>query len=144
MISFAKFGRGNMNFMKVRTLLGNHSALSCMSLVLTFLSALSFCITQSSFNIEYWGQVSADAKNLISSLLTVSPSNRLTADKALKHQWLSQSDDFLTSQDLGVNLAAFKKFNAKRKMKAAVKSVMAANKFTSLGLSAGGAGPLDD
>ena len=72
---------------------------------------------------------------MISALLTVSPSSRLTADQALKHQWVVQSDDYLMSQDLGVNLEAFKKFNAKRKFKAAVKTVMAANKLTSLGIN---------
>ncbi|KAL7558895.1 hypothetical protein ACA910_019430 [Epithemia clementina (nom. ined.)] len=90
---------------------------------------------QYEFHEEYWGQVSKEAKDLISTLLTVNPSSRLTADQALNHTWVVQSDDYLMSQDLKVNLEAFKKFNAKRKFKAAVKTVMAANKLNSLGFN---------
>lgn len=90
---------------------------------------------QYEFHEEYWGQVSKEAKSLIASLLTVNPTERVTADVALRHEWVKQSDDYLMSQDLGVNLEAFKKFNAKRKFKAAVKTVMAANKLTSLGVN---------
>lgn len=86
------------------------------------------------FHEEYWGQVSEDAKKLIASLLTVDPTRRLTADASLHAKWIQLGDDVLMSQDLGVNLEAFKKFNAKRKFKAAVKTVMAANKLTSLGM----------
>jgi hypothetical protein len=41
--------------------------------------------------------------------------------------------DKLAEQDLGINLAEFKKFNAKRKFKAVVKTIMATQKLTSLG-----------
>jgi calcium/calmodulin-dependent protein kinase I len=78
--------------------------------------------------------VSKDAKSLISSLLTVNANNRLSADTALKNGWITAGDDVLMSQDLGVNLKEFKKFNAKRKFKAAVSTVMAAQKLTSLGM----------
>jgi len=85
------------------------------------------------FHEEYWGQVSADAKDLISSLLTVNPSRRLSADDTLRNKWILGDDDALASNDLGKNLQEFKKFNAKRKFKAAVKVVMASQKITSLG-----------
>ena len=45
-----------------------------------------------------------------------------------------QKIEALASLDLGSNLAKFKQFNAKRKFKAAVSTVMAANKMQSLGL----------
>jgi len=86
------------------------------------------------FHDEYWGQVSKDAKSLISSLLTVSPDKRLTAAKALKDKWITGDDAVLAGNDLGKNLAEFKKFNAKRKFKSAVKAVIATQKLTSLGL----------
>jgi hypothetical protein len=41
--------------------------------------------------------------------------------------------DKLAAQDLGTNLAELKKYNAKRKFKAAVNAVILANKLTSLG-----------
>lgn len=88
---------------------------------------------QYEFHEEYWGQVSKNAKDLISSLLCVDHKKRLTADDALRNQWITSSKESLKNNDLGINLAEFKKFNAKRKFKAAVKTVMAANKFNSLG-----------
>lgn len=85
------------------------------------------------FHEEYWGGVSSDAKNLISSLLTVKPANRYSAEQALQDKWILGDDDVLAATNLGVNLQKFKEFNAKRKFKSAVKSVMAINKFNSLG-----------
>lgn len=72
---------------------------------------------------------------MISSLLTVDPNKRLDAEGSLKAKWIKKGDEELLSQDLGVNLAEFKKFNAKRKFKAAVSTIVAAQKFTSLGLN---------
>lgn len=85
------------------------------------------------FHEEYWGQVSKDAKNLISSLLTVDPAKRVAANAALQDPWITGDDDVLAKVDLGINLAEFKKFNAKRKFKSAVKAVMATQKLSSLG-----------
>ena len=78
---------------------------------------------QYEFHDEYWGSVSADAKDMISSLLTVQPSKRLSADDALKHKWMTADDKVLAEQDLGTNLSELRKFNAKRKFKAAVNAV---------------------
>lgn len=85
------------------------------------------------FHEEYWGAVSQEAKDLISSLLTVDPSLRLDAKAALRNKWINFDADELAKKDLGTNLEEFKKFNAKRKFRAAVKSVMVVNKFKSLG-----------
>jgi len=90
---------------------------------------------QYEFHEEYWGQVSEDAKDLIRNLLTVEPNDRYTSGKALKNRWIGADASKLASLDLGTNLAQFKKFNAKRKFKAAVSTVMAANKLNSLGLN---------
>jgi calcium/calmodulin-dependent protein kinase I len=84
------------------------------------------------FHEEYWGTVSSDAKDLISSLLTVSVTERLTADDALENQWILGDDAKLAQRDLGSNLQKFRNFNAKRKFRAAVSTVMAINKLNSL------------
>merc|ERR1711957_830396 len=89
---------------------------------------------QYEFHEEYWGQVSEDAKDLIRKLLVVNPANRFTSKDALANKWIGADAATLASLDLGTNLAALKKFNAKRKFKAAVSTVMAANKMQSLGL----------
>jgi len=85
------------------------------------------------FHVEYWGQISREAKDLISALLTVDPKQRLSAQNALKNQWITGSDDYLVGQDLRVNLEKFKKYNAVRKLRGAVLVLMATNKMTSLG-----------
>lgn len=82
---------------------------------------------QYEFHEEYWGSVSKDAKALISSMLTVNPQKRVNAVQALNNKWITGSDASLEGKDLGKNLEEFKKFNAKRKFKAAVKGVVAAN-----------------
>ncbi|GKY97773.1 hypothetical protein MPSEU_000735500 [Mayamaea pseudoterrestris] len=84
------------------------------------------------FHEEYWGTVSSEAKELISSLLTVNVNNRLTADEALENQWILGDDAKLAQRDLGSNLQKFRNFNAKRKFRAAVSTVMAINKLNSL------------
>lgn len=89
---------------------------------------------QYEFHEEYWGQVSDEAKNMIRQLLTVAPSKRYDANQAMKNSWIGADASKLAGQDLGVNLEQFKKFNAKRKFKAAVKTVVAANKLQSLGI----------
>lgn len=88
---------------------------------------------QYEFHPEYWGQVSKEAKKLISSLLTVDPRKRLSAEEALKSPWIMGSDEMLAGKDLGTNLKELQKFNGKRKFKAAVKLIVATNKLNSLG-----------
>jgi len=87
------------------------------------------------FHDEYWGQVSQDAKDMISSLLTVNADARSSASMALKNKWICGEDSHLEGKDLGANLEKFKAFNAKRKFRAAVSTVMAANKLNSLGVN---------
>jgi len=86
------------------------------------------------FHKEYWGQVSEDAKDLIRNLLVVNPDERFNAEDALANKWIGADASTLAALDLGTNLAELKKFNAKRKFKAAVSTVMAANKLNSLGV----------
>jgi len=90
---------------------------------------------QYEFHEEYWGGVSDEAKDLISSLLCVNPDKRLTAEGALNHSWMKSDDGYLEGKDLGVNLAEFKKFNARRKFRSAVKAVVMVNKLNSLGVN---------
>lgn len=86
------------------------------------------------FHPEYWQNVSSEAKDLISALLTIDPMKRLDAEQAAENEWIREADDDdLEKKDLGPNLAELKKFNAKRKFKAAVYGVMASNKLQSLG-----------
>lgn len=84
------------------------------------------------FHEEYWGTVSQDAKDLISSLLMVDCTVRLTAKQALENPWILGDDEKLADRDLGANLTRLLNFNAKRKFRAAVQSVIAVNKLNYL------------
>jgi len=88
---------------------------------------------QYEFHAEYWGQTSKEVQHLISSLLTVDPRRRLTAEQALNDPWVTGNDDVLSTIDLGNNLDKFKLYNAKRKLRHAILTLMATNKMTSLG-----------
>jgi calcium/calmodulin-dependent protein kinase I len=87
------------------------------------------------FHEEYWGTVSIEAKELISSLLTVDSNERLTAKQGLENEWILGDDVKLAKRDLGVNLEKFRNFNGKRKLRAAVSAIIAMNKLSSLGES---------
>lgn len=86
------------------------------------------------FHTVYWGRISKDAKDLIRSLLVVDPAKRISAADALENSWIKKSDAELQDLDLSSSLTEFKKFNAKRKMKAAVQAVLATQKLPSMGL----------
>ena len=90
------------------------------------------------FHPKYWGNMSKEAKELISSMLTVDPSKRITAEGALNSSWMTSGASVLSSRDLGINLQEFKKFNAKRKFKGAVKATIALNKMSMFTGSGGG------
>lgn len=83
------------------------------------------------FHDEYWGPVSQDAKDLISSLLVVNPSKRLTADVALENTWILGDSATLESKDLTKQHQEFIKFNAKRKFRSAIYADMAMHKLSS-------------
>jgi len=85
------------------------------------------------FHEQYWKSVSKGAKDLIGQLLTVDPKKRITAEGALNNPWITGNASFLAGNDLGVNLAEFKRFNAKRKFRGAVNAVIVSNKMESLG-----------
>jgi calcium/calmodulin-dependent protein kinase I len=43
------------------------------------------------FDKEYWAHISPEAQDLITGLLTVNPSKRITVDQALSHPWVCYS-----------------------------------------------------
>lgn len=81
------------------------------------------------FHPEYWDNVSDEAKNLISSLLTVDPVKRLNATESLMNPWIGVSAEELAGKDLGKNLEEFRRFNGKRKLRAAVHAIIITNRM---------------
>lgn len=77
------------------------------------------------FDERWWKDVSAHAKDLIVKLLEVDTKKRLTAKQALRHPWFLDNPSDLVKINLDKNLAEMKKWNARRKFKAAVHGVIA-------------------
>lgn len=84
------------------------------------------------FHPDYWGSVSQDAKNLIRGLLNIDPHERLTVEQALAHPWLNKAGAELAAHNLNDNLAALRKFQNLRKLRAGVKAIMAVGKMKNL------------
>lgn len=73
-----------------------------------------------------WDTVTAEAKNLINSMLTVNPTKRITATQALKHPWISQRERVAAMVHRQQTVDSLKKFNARRKLKGAILTTMLA------------------
>jgi serine/threonine protein kinase len=84
------------------------------------------------FEQKWWSCVSEDCKDLIMKLLQVDPSMRLTAREALLHPWFSSDENSLSTNDLGKALVKLRVWNAKSKLRAAVKAVLATKKISKL------------
>lgn len=77
------------------------------------------------FDSPEWTNVSAEAKDLISRLLLLDASKRLTADEALRHPWLS---GFAPSTEINLNsniFSSLKRFTGNNKLKKAALAVIA-------------------
>lgn len=77
------------------------------------------------FDSPEWTHVSAEAKDLISRLLLLDASKRLTADEALRHPWLS---GFAPSTEINLNsniFSSLKRFTGNNKLKKAALAVIA-------------------
>jgi len=84
------------------------------------------------FHPDYWGSVSDEAKDLIRGLLTLDMNKRITVDQALRHPWLGRSAQELAARSLDSNLAELRRYQATRKLRAAVRAVMAMNRMKGL------------
>lgn len=84
------------------------------------------------FHEEYWGGVSEEAKDLITRMLTVDPALRPTAAQLLEHPWLQSSPEMLSAQKLQGTKSELKKWAARRKLRAACKTIIAVRRMGAL------------
>lgn len=75
-----------------------------------------------------WDTVTAEAKNLINSMLTVNPAKRITSAEALKHPWIMNREKFASVVHRQETVDCLKKFNARRKLKGAILTTMLATR----------------
>jgi serine/threonine protein kinase len=78
------------------------------------------------FPEPYWSKISENAKDLIRKLLVVNPNKRFTAKQALDHPWIK---DINANVHLSTTLEQLKKFNAKKRWKKGINTVIAAGRF---------------
>lgn len=80
------------------------------------------------FVSPWWNDVSLSAKNLVSKLIVLDPSKRLTAKQALQHPWVqgkgAKRDHMEKTQE------KLKEFNARRKLKAGMYGVLVVQDMT--------------
>lgn len=75
-----------------------------------------------------WDTVTAEAKNLINSMLTVNPAKRINSAEALKHPWICNREKFASVVHRQETVDCLKKFNARRKLKGAILTTMLATR----------------
>uniref|UniRef100_A0AAR2LT93 Protein kinase domain-containing protein n=1 Tax=Pygocentrus nattereri TaxID=42514 RepID=A0AAR2LT93_PYGNA len=83
------------------------------------------------FVSPWWDNVSLNAKDLVKKLIVQDPKKRLTTLQALQHPWVTGKAANFTHMDTAQK--KLQEFNARRKLKAAVKAVVASSRLGSAG-----------
>ncbi|XP_028603716.2 calcium/calmodulin-dependent protein kinase type IV isoform X2 [Podarcis muralis] len=81
------------------------------------------------FVSPWWDDVSLNAKDLVKKLIVLDPKKRLTTFKALQHPWVTGKAANFAHMDTAQK--KLQEFNARRKLKAAVKAVVASTRLGS-------------
>uniref|UniRef100_A0A914GYX1 Calcium/calmodulin-dependent protein kinase type II n=1 Tax=Globodera rostochiensis TaxID=31243 RepID=A0A914GYX1_GLORO len=77
-----------------------------------------------------WDTVTPEAKSLIDSMLTLNPQKRITADQALKVPWICDRSRVASVMHRQDTVDCLRKFNARRKLKAAISAVAIVNRMS--------------
>uniref|UniRef100_A0A8C5LWH0 Calcium/calmodulin dependent protein kinase IV n=1 Tax=Leptobrachium leishanense TaxID=445787 RepID=A0A8C5LWH0_9ANUR len=83
------------------------------------------------FVSPWWDDVSLNAKDLVKKLIVFDPKKRLTTQQALQHPWVTGKAANFAHMDTAQK--KLQEFNARRKLKAAVKAVVASTRLGSAG-----------
>ena len=78
------------------------------------------------FYNNYWSHISLDARKLVLSMMQVDPKRRVSAKEALQSEWICSPGEVLRSLSLENSLEEISSFNARRKLKGAISTVMLA------------------
>lgn len=84
------------------------------------------------FHEDYWSNTSPEAIDMIRQMLCVDQSKRWSADQLLRHPWITMGDENLVGRDLTSSIAVMRKFNARRRLRAAADAVIIANRMNRL------------
>jgi calcium/calmodulin-dependent protein kinase I len=75
------------------------------------------------FDPTDWGKISPGAKDLVSKILVVDPAKRFTAQQILDHPWMKLDAALLPELVLTSQQEKLRRFNARRRLKKAMKAV---------------------
>ncbi|XP_011497922.1 PREDICTED: peripheral plasma membrane protein CASK isoform X7 [Ceratosolen solmsi marchali] len=89
----------------------------------------SICRGRVQMETSLWDPISESAKDLIQRMLTTDANHRITIQEVLNHKWLRDRDKGIARVHLGETIEELKKFNARRKLKAAVKMAVSSSKW---------------
>ncbi|CAI8021372.1 Calcium/calmodulin-dependent protein kinase type II [Geodia barretti] len=78
-----------------------------------------------------WDSVTMSVKELINSMLTLNQNSRITAKEALDHPWVKNRDRVASTMHRQETITGLKKFNARRKLKAAMHTALIITKKSS-------------
>lgn len=81
------------------------------------------------FHPDCWEHVHDECKQFIRGLLQVDPKKRLNCEQALRDPWIVTAAADLAGRNLQKSLAKFKDFHGRRKLKGAVKGIIAMNRL---------------
>ncbi|KAG7354455.1 serine/threonine protein kinase [Nitzschia inconspicua] len=84
------------------------------------------------FRPQFWRNISSGAKDLVTRCLTINQNKRYSARKCLEHEWMREQDDELETHSVDVEKLKKHAEQGKRKMKAAVNTLLAANRLKQL------------
>uniref|UniRef100_A0AAQ6IVE1 Protein kinase domain-containing protein n=1 Tax=Anabas testudineus TaxID=64144 RepID=A0AAQ6IVE1_ANATE len=79
------------------------------------------------FVSPWWDEVSLNAKDLVSKLIVLDPHKRLSVQEALQHPWVLGKAARFSHMD--TTQRKLQEFNARRKLKAAMKAVVATSRM---------------
>lgn len=79
------------------------------------------------FVSPWWDEVSLNAKDLVQKLIVLDPQKRLTVQQALEHPWVTGKAAKFAHMDS--TQKKMQEFNARRKLKAAMKAVVASSRL---------------
>ncbi|XP_064590339.1 calcium/calmodulin-dependent protein kinase type IV-like isoform X3 [Zonotrichia leucophrys gambelii] len=79
------------------------------------------------FVSPWWDEVSPNAKDLVRKLIVLDPQKRLTVQQALQHPWVTGKAAKFAHMDS--TQRKLQEFNARRKLKAAMKAVVASSRL---------------
>jgi serine/threonine protein kinase len=84
------------------------------------------------FHEQHWSDKSPESMDCIRKMLAVNPKERWTAKQLLDHAWVQTDDEALQTRNINSTLVVMRKFNARRRFKAAANAVIMTNRMKKL------------